>query len=80
MDNRDRQYDRRKVMKVLVIGGVATAVALPGKWTKPLINAVIVPAHAAASAPPTTSTTTTTTTTTTNTTTTTTTTAAPEPT
>ena len=54
MDNHDKQYDRRKVMKVLVIGGVATAVALPGKWTKPLINAVIVPAHAAASAPPTT--------------------------
>ena len=61
MDNHDKQHDRRKVMKILLIGGVATAVMLPGKWTKPIVNAVIVPAHAAFSAPPTTTTTTTTT-------------------
>ena len=62
MDHNDNRHDRRKVMKTLLIGGVATLVVLPGKWTKPLINAVIVPAHAASSAPPTTTTTTTTTT------------------
>lgn len=59
MDLKDQKHDRRKVMKLLVIGGVATAVMLPGKWTKPLVNSVVVPAHAASSAPPTTTSTTT---------------------
>jgi hypothetical protein len=62
MDFKDQQHDRRKVMKLLVIGGVATAVMLPSKWTKPLVNSVVVPAHAASSAPPTTTSTTSTTT------------------
>jgi hypothetical protein len=46
--------DRRQVLKLVMIGGVATAVAMPGKWVKPVVNAVIPPAHAAASAPATT--------------------------
>ena len=61
--------DRRQVLKYVMIGGVATAVMMPSKWVKPVVNAVIPPAHAAASAPattkPGTSTTTSTTTTTT---------------
>jgi hypothetical protein len=56
MTSQDKKYDRRQVLKVVLIGGVATTVALPSKWTKPIINAVVVPAHAAASAPPTTTT------------------------
>ena len=63
MASQDKKYDRRHVLKILVIGGVATAVALPSRWTKPIVQAVVVPAHAAASAPPTTTTTTTTSTT-----------------
>jgi hypothetical protein len=55
-----QQYDRRQVLKTVAIGGILTVVSLPRRWTKPFINAVVVPAHAAASAPPTTTTTTTT--------------------
>ena len=50
---------RRQVVKTVLIGGAVAAVMLPTKWTKPLVNAVVVPAHAQASAPPTTTTTTT---------------------
>lgn len=63
MASQDQRYDRRQVLKSVVIGGVVTVVSLPRRWTKPIVNAVIVPAHAAASAPATTTTTTTTTTT-----------------
>ena len=45
--------DRRQLLKVM-LGGVAAALILPTQWTKPLVNSVIVPAHAAASAPATT--------------------------
>jgi hypothetical protein len=59
--NRDpkKAIDRRQVLKIAA-GGAAVAILLPRQWTKPLVNAVIVPAHATASAPPTTTTTTTT--------------------
>lgn len=36
---------RRRLLKTLAVGGAA-AVALPGKWVKPVIDMVIVPAHA----------------------------------
>ena len=45
--------DRRQVLKI-TLGGVAAALILPHAWTKPIVNSVIVPAHAAASAPATT--------------------------
>ena len=51
--------DRRQVLKVVIVGGVATTLMLPGSWTKPIVEAIVVPAHAAASAPPTTTSTTT---------------------
>ena len=41
--------DRRNVLKGgVVVGGaaVAAALTLPKKWTRPLVDAVIVPAHA----------------------------------
>ncbi len=59
-----KNISRRQVMTTVAIGGVATAVMLPGKWTKPIVDSVITPAHAASSAPPTTVTTGTTATTT----------------
>ena len=58
MSDNQEQVDRRRVLRMIVIGGVVTAVSLPQLWIKPVVNAVIVPAHAAASAPPTTTTTT----------------------
>jgi hypothetical protein len=44
---------RRSAMKsiVVVVGGVATTVMLPGRWTRPLIDSVIVPANAATLSP-----------------------------
>ena len=42
--------DRRQALKIIVsIGGVATAIMLPGKWTKPIVQSIVVPAHARAS-------------------------------
>lgn len=39
---------RRRLLQALAVGGVSAAV-LPEKWVKPVIDAVIVPAHAAGS-------------------------------
>ena len=49
----EESVSRRTAMKsiVVVVGGVATTVMLPGKWTRPLIDSVIVPANAAALSP-----------------------------
>jgi len=44
-----KEHDRRQVLKIFTIGGVATTVLLPSKWTAPIVKSVIVPAHAAAS-------------------------------
>jgi hypothetical protein len=49
------KVSRRRAMKVLGVGGVVAAtLMLPSKWTKPVVESIIVPAHAQASAPPTT--------------------------
>ena len=47
---------RRKALKNIIIGGGAVAGAnfLPDKWVQPIVNAVVVPAHAATSPIPTT--------------------------
>ena len=39
---------RRRLFQILAVGGTA-AVVLPAKWVKPVVDAVIVPAHAAGS-------------------------------
>src|SRR5450755_4485512 len=52
MESNQGRPDRRRVLKVVTVGGIATTLALPGKWTKPIVKSVIVPAHAAASPPP----------------------------
>lgn len=41
-------HSRRDVIKKtgLAVGAVATVQALPANWTKPVVNAVILPAHA----------------------------------
>jgi hypothetical protein len=40
--------DRRQAMKsiVVVVGGVATTLILPSKWTRPVIDSLIVPVNA----------------------------------
>jgi len=47
--------DRRKTLKTLLVGsGVALAAGktLPDKWTKPVVDSVILPAHAQTTTPP----------------------------
>jgi hypothetical protein len=56
--------DRRQVVKIVVIGGVATMLIMPDRWIRPVAESVVVPAHAQASIPQTTTTSPTTTTTT----------------
>jgi len=43
---------RRDVVKKITIfvGGVATLIELPARWTKPVVESIIAPAHAALSA------------------------------
>jgi hypothetical protein len=43
---------RRDVVKkiTIVVGGVATLIELPARWTKPVVESIIAPAHAALSA------------------------------
>ena len=45
---------RRKLLKSLTLGGAATVTAksLPGEWKKPVIDTVLLPAHAQTSPPP----------------------------
>jgi hypothetical protein len=42
---------RRRLLQIMAVGGTA-AVVLPEKWVKPVVDAVIVPAHAAGSVVP----------------------------
>jgi hypothetical protein len=44
----DGKTTRRRVLEVS-IGGIVTATLLPSKWIKPVVEAVVVPAHAQAS-------------------------------
>jgi hypothetical protein len=42
---------RRRLLQIVAVGGTA-AVVLPAKWVKPVVDSVIVPAHAAGSVVP----------------------------
>lgn len=57
MDSKNPKVDRRQVVKTVLVGGALATLILPTKWTKPIVNSIIVPAHAQASAPATTTTT-----------------------
>jgi hypothetical protein len=46
----DQNPTRRRVLKIAGIGGAAAVtLILPSKWTKPIVESIVVPAHAAAS-------------------------------
>ena len=57
---------RRRLLKLTAVGGVSAAL-LPEQWTRPIMNMISVPAHAATTGTTTTTTSTSTTTTTTTT-------------
>ena len=51
----DRSVEgRRKALRKLLVGGgiVGASTQLPDKWTKPLVDSVLVPAHAQTSVTP----------------------------
>jgi len=50
-DHGDRRSSRRRLLKSALAGGgaVLTAKSLPGQWTRPVVDAVALPAHAATS-------------------------------
>ncbi len=55
--SKDHTPTRRKALKKLLVGGgaaVAASHALPTKWTKPVVDSVILPAHAQTTVVPTT--------------------------
>ena len=43
-----KSASRRKILKAGLIGGTVTASQTPAKWTKPVVNSVLLPAHAVA--------------------------------
>jgi hypothetical protein len=54
-----RNVNRRRAIKLVAGGVVVATIALPSKWTRPIVESVVVPAHAQASPPVTTATATT---------------------
>lgn len=55
-DKKERTHSRRKALKKIALGGTIAvgASTLPPQWTKPIVDKVIVPAHAETSPEPTT--------------------------
>jgi len=53
MNASDQRQSRRRLLKILTASGglTATAKLLPERWTRPAVEAVLVPAHAALSYP-----------------------------
>ena len=49
--------NRRQAVQIIALGGVTATLLLPSRWTKPVIETFVVPAHAQASPPRTTATT-----------------------
>ena len=47
----EKTPNRREAVKTVtvVVAGVVTTVAVPTEWTKPIVESIIVPAHAATS-------------------------------
>ncbi len=47
VENQEKNPERRKVLKSTLAGGaVITTSVLPEKWSKPAVDAVIIPSHA----------------------------------
>ena len=40
---------RRQVIQILTVGGLTATILIPSKWIKPVVEAIVVPAHAQAS-------------------------------
>lgn len=51
-DSGVRRSARRRVLAAIAVGGGTAAGMLPARWSKPLVESVMLPAHAQASAAP----------------------------
>ncbi len=40
---------RRRALQILTVGGLTTTILIPSKWIKPVVEAIVIPAHAQAS-------------------------------
>jgi hypothetical protein len=40
---------RRRALEILAVGGLTVTILIPSKWIKPIVESIIVPAHAQAS-------------------------------
>jgi len=40
---------RRRVLQILTVGGLTATILIPSRWIKPVVEAIVVPAHAQAS-------------------------------
>ena len=40
---------RRRALEILAVGGLTVTILIPSKWIKPVMELIIVPAHAQAS-------------------------------
>jgi hypothetical protein len=40
---------RRRVLEILTVGGLTVTILLPSRWIKPVLESIVVPAHAQAS-------------------------------
>ncbi len=49
MKNKSNKTQRRRLLTVLA-GGSAAYVAIPSKWSAPIVNTIVLPAHAQTSA------------------------------
>lgn len=56
----NKNVSRRRAIKIVASGALVATIALPSKWSRPIVESIIVPAHAQASPPQTTGTTVTT--------------------
>jgi hypothetical protein len=53
---KNNKFSRRRALKIVASGAVVATIALPSKWTRPVVESIVVPAHAQASPTPTTGT------------------------
>jgi hypothetical protein len=45
----DGNITRRRVLEVLTVGGLTVTIIIPSSWIKPIIESIVIPAHAQAS-------------------------------
>lgn len=50
----ESRITRRRALKIVAGGALVATIVLPTRWVRPIVESIVVPAHAAASPPATT--------------------------